>query len=125
MPAGKDHRSPALQTFFAQVPDPSRPAIDASRIAIVTAHPDDETVGCGALLSRLHGVALIVVTDGAPRNLTDAHSHGFADAADYGEARRHELFAALSLAGVAPDAVTQLEIPDQEAAEHMDEIAMG
>jgi N-acetylglucosamine malate deacetylase 2 len=41
-------------------------------VAVVVAHPDDETIGCGAILRRLPLVRLVHVTDGAPRDMIDA-----------------------------------------------------
>jgi len=54
--------------------DDSRAA--PSAMAVV-AHPDDETVGAGALLDRLDDVVVVHVTDGAPRDLADARSAGW------------------------------------------------
>lgn len=39
-----------------------------SRMLIVVAHPDDETIGFGAQLCRLRDALLLHVTDGAPRD---------------------------------------------------------
>lgn len=89
--------------------------IDVRRLAIVVAHPDDETIGCGALLSCLQDVVIVVVTDGAPRDLRDAHAAGFATAAAYAAARRRELTAALKIAGCRAD-IVMLGLPDQQAA---------
>ncbi len=85
---------------------------DGARVAVVVAHPDDETIGCGAALSRLPGVNIIVVTDGAPRDLANARRAGFDSAADYARARRQELRAALSLAGIAEEQVCALGVED-------------
>src|SRR6476646_4862382 len=38
------------------------------RIAILAAHPDDETIGASALLARFDEPQVIYLTDGAPRN---------------------------------------------------------
>jgi LmbE family N-acetylglucosaminyl deacetylase len=88
----------------------------ASHIAVVVAHPDDETVGCGALLTRLAGVHLVMVTDGAPRNLADAQRYGFATARAYAAKRFSELRQAIRLAGIAPACCALLRLPDQETA---------
>jgi N-acetylglucosamine malate deacetylase 2 len=93
--------------------------IPANKVAIVFAHPDDETIGVGAQLPRLPGVHLVQVTDGAPRSMGDAARHGFAHAVDYGAARRRELEAALALVGVPSSALVSLDVPDQEAALHL------
>jgi hypothetical protein len=58
--------------FLDLIDNPARGEIDATCMAFVVAHPDDETIGCGAPLSRPRGVRVIVVTDGAPRDLKDA-----------------------------------------------------
>jgi LmbE family N-acetylglucosaminyl deacetylase len=101
---------------LAQLADSRRPEIDASRMAAVLAHPDDETLGLGAQLRRMRGLRLVLVTDGAPRNLADARAHGFEDAAAYAAARRGELQAALREGGAEDLAVTYLDAPDQGAA---------
>jgi N-acetylglucosamine malate deacetylase 2 len=114
----------AAERFFAALTDGAAP-ISASHIAVVIAHPDDETIGCGAMLARLSGVKIVMLTDGAPKNLRYARERGFDTAQDYAEARRRELAAALSLAGLPMDAVVPLDIPDQQAAEKLPDIALG
>jgi LmbE family N-acetylglucosaminyl deacetylase len=100
--------------LLPQVADVSRSAINASDVAIVVAHPDDETIGCGALLSRLENVSVVVVTDGAPRNGADACRAGFASALAYGKARTQELRTALALAGIGGSQIAQFGIADQD-----------
>ena len=79
---------------------------------IVAAHPDDETIGASTLLPG--AVSLVHVTDGAPRNMADAHRCGFQSRKEYAEARRKELLEALQICGTEAS-VTCLGIPDQEA----------
>lgn len=86
-----------------------------ARVALVVAHPDDETIAAGASLHLLPGLLLVHVTDGAPRALADAAAAGFDAPEDYAAARRGELMAALALAGAAPEMV-ELGIVDQEAS---------
>lgn len=92
------------------------------RVALVVAHPDDETIAAGASLRLFPGLLLLHVTDGAPRRLDDAARLGFASALAYADAREAELQAALAVAGAAPDRV-RMGVPDQEASLHMAGIA--
>ena len=85
------------------------------RIALVVAHPDDETIAAGASLHLLPGLLLVHVTDGAPRMLADAAVAGFGTPAAYAAARRAELMAALDVTGASPDLV-ELGVADQEAS---------
>lgn len=96
---------------------------DLPRALIVAAHPDDEVIGLGSRLARFSEVALIEVTDGAPRDLQDARAHGFASAEEYAAARRSELEEAFQVAGVRPRPWVSLGIPDQQAALHLAQMA--
>jgi N-acetylglucosamine malate deacetylase 2 len=94
----------------------------APRTMLVGAHPDDETVGAGARLERLPEARVVCVTDGAPRDGLDAARHGLSPA-QYAQRRRAELQAALALCGIAPQQLTMLDCPDQQASLHMAELA--
>ena len=91
-------------------------------VAVVVAHPDDETIGAGASLRLFADLLLVHVTDGAPRSLADARAAGFADAAGYARARRDELAAALE-AGRALARTVCLAVADQAASGVMAEVA--
>lgn len=108
--------------FLAVLADPMRGPL-GFRTALVVAHPDDETIGCGAQLKRFSDITILHVTDGAPRNGADAAALGFAAPADYAAARRQELEAAMALAGVAPERLASLGWADQEASLHLPELA--
>ena len=104
------------------IADAARPAIPV-RVAIVLAHPDDETLGCGALLPRLRDATIIHVTDGAPREGSDAARRGYAAPGAYAAARRTELEQAVALAGIGPERLLCLGVPDQGAAFALADIA--
>lgn len=91
-------------------------ALASRSVAVVVAHPDDEVLGCGALLMELRDVRIIHVTDGAPRGGGDAASHGFAGAREYAAARRREAEAALAVAGLPAARLTGLGVADQEVS---------
>ena len=92
-----------------------------ARVALVVAHPDDETLAAGGSLSLMPNLLLVHVTDGAPHRLDDAARQGFSTPDAYAAARADELARALALSGADPARET-LGIPDQDAIDHLDEI---
>ena len=94
------------------------------RALLVVAHPDDETIGAGALLARLPDVRVLHITDGAPRD-PQFFLGGFAGSCEeYAAVRRQELAAAMALAGIGPERLLRVEgIADQEAALALPRIA--
>jgi LmbE family N-acetylglucosaminyl deacetylase len=86
---------------------------------VVLAHPNDEAIGVGSRLPRLRKARFIYVTDGAPKNLADAHRTGFITREEYALARRNELYSALALGGVSPCRILALGLVDQEASFHL------
>jgi len=95
----------------------------ARPIAVVAAHPDDETIGLGALLPGMPRAHIMHVTNGAPRDPADARAAGFATTEAYARARRKELLAAMHLAGVEPERTCEAGFTDQEVSLHLAELA--
>ncbi|MFL5264353.1 MAG: PIG-L deacetylase family protein [Anaeromyxobacteraceae bacterium] len=83
-------------------------------VLVLAAHPDDETIGAGALLYRLRGGVVVHLTDGAPRDPRFRPEGLEVDA--YARARRRELGAALAAAGLTEKSALAMGVPDQDAA---------
>jgi N-acetylglucosamine malate deacetylase 2 len=83
------------------------------RCSVIVAHPADEVVGAGCLISKLADVTVLHVTDGAPCDTQDAKAAGFEERSEYAQARRQECLSALALANVAEDRVVDFEVPNQ------------
>ena len=99
------------------------PAGTDASVLLVVAHPDDETVSAGGILSRLRRSSLLCVTDGSPANPDDARRAGCSDRQQYARLRAGELHRAASLAGIPPERVTILGVPDQQASLQSQDIA--
>jgi N-acetylglucosamine malate deacetylase 2 len=68
------------------------------RTLVLIAHPDDETISCGALLQRMRDPMVVYATDGGPQ---DAYFWGrYGSREKYVELRRNEAKAALHAVGV-------------------------
>jgi LmbE family N-acetylglucosaminyl deacetylase len=96
-------------------------AIDQS-IAVVGAHPDDETLGLGSRFAAIRNLRLIQITDGAPRDLVDARKHGFARWQDYAAAREAEAQEAFAVLGAGHAERRRYGVPDKEALDNLPDI---
>jgi LmbE family N-acetylglucosaminyl deacetylase len=112
------HQTPETLAEFSALLA-GREGADGSAIMTVVAHPDDETIGIGGHLAGLRACRIVHVTDGAPRDLADAHAHGFESRQVYADARRGELMDALATAGISPLCLTALGYPDKEATTNL------
>lgn len=94
------------------------------RLLVVVAHPDDETVGAGALLARHPDAWVLHLTDGAPHDPRFI-ARGFTGSREeYAAARRRELEAAMRLIGIGPERLLRSDgVADQEAAHALPRLA--
>jgi LmbE family N-acetylglucosaminyl deacetylase len=105
----------------------SNPTFDSdSRLLLVAAHPDDESLACAVALQRaVHAgaaVRVIYVTDGDnnpwPQRVIEWKWRlKAADRSRWGRIRRAEALAALRLLGVEPAAARFIGLPDQKLTE--------
>lgn len=86
-----------------------------SRCSVIVAHPDDEVIGAGGLISQLANVTILHVTDGAPINREMAKAAGFEQSSDYARVRREECVTALALANVPEERIVEFGVADHQA----------
>lgn len=93
-----------------------------SRVLVLAAHPDDESLGAGGLLATCAATgldaALVVVTDGEGSH-PGSPTH---DPGALASRRRRELTGAAAALGLPTTAVTFLGLPDGAVADHADEV---
>ncbi len=112
------------QDLLTRFCGPIEPGAASSAILLIVAHPDDEVIGAGARLARWHDhVAMLHVTEGAPRNGVDARAAGFDSIQAYAAARRRELNAALALLGIPTSQNACIGLSDQEVSFHLAPLA--
>ncbi len=93
------------------------------RCSVIVAHPNDEIIGAGGLISKLSDVTVIHLTDGAPRDSQIAHEAGFEGSADYAQARRRECISALAIAHVPADRILELDVGDHQAPHFLTDLS--
>ena len=92
-----------------------------SRYAVIVAHPDDEVIGAGGLISRLQNVTVLHITDGVPGN-GFAVKAGFEKRSDYVNVLRNESRTALGLANVPADRIIELGIVHHQASQYLTDL---
>ena len=117
----RDRCTAELESFFLSRGPVAIPGYP--RVLLIAAHPDDETIGAGALLRRRPNIKVLHVTDGSPLNVVDAITAGFTTREEYAEARWKETAQALAESGVREDAITNLQFTDQQLAFHLKELS--
>ena len=92
------------------------PRVDASlRLAVLAAHPDDETLGASYWLAHLSEVRVLYLTDGAARDTRFWSPLVEGSRLDYASIRRAEAEKALSHAGITAGQIQFLGGIDQDA----------
>lgn len=90
--------------------------LPSQSVLVITAHPDDEVIAAGALMSRTPTTGVICLANGAPLIERYARHAGFDNWIDYAQTRRREAEAAIAL--LRRDLVVSeaLQISDLELA---------
>lgn len=106
--------SRARWTEFSRRLAPIR--LDTSlRLAVLAAHPDDETLGASCLLAHLSQPMVIYLSDGAPRDTRFWSPIARGSRMDYALIRRREAEKALAHAGISERQMVFLGGVDQDA----------
>jgi LmbE family N-acetylglucosaminyl deacetylase len=108
--------APLWMAAFAENPLPVLDLMECPRLVVVAPHPDDETLGLGAMITQLAGngvhVQVVCLSDGgAARPGTSA-----SERLRINTIRRYELRRAANLLNVPPPVL--LGLPDGELANH-------
>ena len=111
--------SPSPISVWSRLADPVTGICSGKNLGVkpvlLVAHPDDETIGASACMSRLRISTIVFLTDGAPRDPALRSPRASGSRARYTRMRHEEAVAALALAGVTPDRILFLGGVDQEA----------
>ena len=115
------------RNVWTQLADPAAGICSAKKLdrqaVILAAHPDDETIGASACISRLRNCTIVFLTDGAPRDPGLRSPQATGSRARYAQVRHDEALAALNFAGVTPHRILFLGGVDQEAIHQVEILA--
>ena len=86
---------------------------------VVVAHPNDEVVGAGCLISKISPLAVLHLSDGAPRKLSEGTTAKLGNPREYLSDRQRECVAALELAQVGSDRIIEWRVPQFEVSHEL------
>ena len=113
--------APLWLATFQRGPLPPLNLAECRRLIVVAPHPDDETLGMGAMTTQLVAsgveVRVVSVSDGGAAHVNATT----ADRLRMEATRKHELHRAASILGVS--AIASLGLPDGELADHEENLA--
>ena len=100
----------------------SRELARQTRCVVIVAHPDDDVVGAGGLISRLDNVKVLHITDGVPKN-GYASDRGAVKESASARTRRLESRTALALANVPAEQIVEFGLSTEQAPLELAELA--
>lgn len=86
------------------------------RVLIVSAHPDDETIGAGSIFNKIENISFLHTTNGAPGNEVFKTAAGLTSSAEYSKQRFNEFYQVLKLAKCAPNHHIKFGFKDQQTS---------
>lgn len=92
----------------------SRELARQTRCVVIVAHPDDDVVGAGGLISRLDDVTVLHITDGVPKHGPSSKATS-AECFESAPASRLESRTALALANVPPEQIVEFGLSTEQA----------